>query len=286
LADENYIHKLAQFGLNPEEAIVYITLLENGSQGNVVGRLKNKLEIGRTTIYGILDRLIEKGWVKGIDVKKKPKRTKYIACSPLITFDKIIKEKGTELKNIKDTYLFIGDKLEKIYQEKKQFTIENIHPSAIKYLKPLFNRKWRIKSEVIERSESLGRTIFDYELEAKKGFPTKDCGLVIFDYDRIIEYDKNIINAAIATFKSKTEYEIRNHDIPGFEDVKIEDAEFGDILGAMVYIKLKIKNEWMLAGNQAVIPIKNKIFLIHGDEQNFQILMETVINAEKFHHLV
>ncbi len=286
LVNEEYIQELRLFGLTTEEAIVYIALIEKGFQGDVVGRLKNRLDIGRTTIYGILERLVEKGWVEDIEVKKKPKRSKYVAKSPFLILNKIINEKEIELKTIKDTYLFIGDNLEKIYKEKKQLTIENIHPIGIKYLKPLFNRKWRIKSEVIERSESLGRTIFDYELEAKKGFPTKDCGLVIFDYNRNIEHDRNIIDAAISTFKSKTEYEIRNHVIPGFEDVKIEDSKFGDFFGAIVYIKLKIKNEWMMAGKEAVIPIKNKIFLIHGDEQNFQILMETVINSEKFHHLV
>jgi hypothetical protein len=42
----------------------------------------------------------------------------------------------------------------------------------------------------------------------------------------------------------------------------------------------------MMAVKEAVIPIKNKFFLIHGDENNFQILMETIINAEKFHHLI
>lgn len=36
----------------------------------------------------------------------------------------------------------------------------------------------------------------------------------------------------------------------------------------------------------AAIPIKNKIFLIHGEDKNFQILKDVIINAEKFHHLV
>jgi Fe2+ or Zn2+ uptake regulation protein len=243
----------------------------------MVGRLKDNLEIGRTTIYGILDRLIEKGWVKGIEVKKKPKRTHYIAHSPIKMLDKIINKKETELKQLKDSYIFIGDNLEKIFQEKKELTLENIHPGFIKYLKPLIERKWEIKSEVIERSESLSRTIFDYELVAPKGFPTNDCGFIIFEYDRNIETDENLIKAALATYKSKTEYEIRSHDIPGFTDLKIEDAIFEGYVGAKVYIKEEVQKEWILVGNEAVIPIKNRLFLIHGAEKNFPILFNVIL---------
>ena len=84
-----------------------------GINGDIVGRLKENLEIGRTTIYGILDRLIEKGWVEGIAVKKKPKRTHYIAYSPLKILNEIIAKKEEELKKLRDSYVFIGDNLEK-----------------------------------------------------------------------------------------------------------------------------------------------------------------------------
>jgi len=51
-------------------------------------------------------------------------------------------------------------------------------------------------------------------------------------------------------------------------------------------VKSLTKEEWVLIGKEAAIPIKNKIFLIHGEDNNFQILKEVIINAEKFHHLL
>ena len=281
---DQYTKDLAFFGLSNEEAMVYLYLLMRGKNGDVVGQLKNDLEIGRTTIYAILERLTETEWVKEVELSKNPRRVKFVAKTPNTILNKIIENKESELNKLKEKSLFIGDILDKLYQGPRKLTIDSIHVGGQKYLKPLVEMNWKIESEVVERSDSEERITYDYELKGSKGFQ-KDAGLIILEYKRDIEKDTNLIQGVLSMYKSKTEYSIRNEDIPGFEDIKIEDATFGEYLGANIFMKLKIRKKWWLAGQQAVIPIKNKMFLIHGNKKNFQVLMETITGLEGFHHL-
>ena len=286
LITEEYINHLKNFGLSDEEAKVYLSLLSRGNRGEVVGRIKNELEIGRTTIYAIMERLCDKGWVSSEEIMFNPRRIKFVADPPLKVLSTIINLSEKELELQKRSNLFIGDKLDITYQGAKKLTLDTAHPGAYKYLKPLIDQEFKIKSEVIEYQEGKDHHLsYDYELKGPKGFP-KDCGIVIIEYNRDIEDDKRLLKEAFKTFKSKTDYEIRRDKIPGFQDVKLEDTMFGEFYGANVLIKLKLKKKWWNAGHQVVVPIKNKIFFIFGAEENFQILMKTISNAEKFHNLI
>ena len=282
---EKYKDDIVTFGLLEDEAIVYLSLLKRGSRGEVVGRIKNELEIGRTTIYAIMERLSAKGWVNAEEISENPKRIKYIAKSPYSVFNEKIEKKEKELKLLEEYSLYIGDNLEQVYQGAKKLTIDTIHPGGYKYLKPLVEKGWKIKSEVIEYSDPAERLTLDYELKGHKGFP-KDCGLIIFNFNRNIEKDENLINEAIRVFKFKTEYEIRNDKIPGFEDVNLKDTRFHDYPGLDVFIKVKYKKKQWLVGKEVVLPIQNKIFLLFGNPENFQFLYDTIVHLEGFHHLV
>ncbi|MBD3337974.1 MAG: hypothetical protein GF353_02620 [Candidatus Lokiarchaeota archaeon] len=146
-------------------------------------------------------------------------------------------------------------------------------------------KNFKIKSEVIEHLEGgEKRLTYDYELKGPKGFP-KDCGLIIFEYDVNVEKRENLIMEVSKMFKEKTEYEIQKDKIPGFEDLKFEDARFGKYNGSNIHIKLKFKKKWWNVGCQTVIPIKNKIFLIFGNKQNLPLLMDSILKAESFHHI-
>ncbi len=282
---EEFIQDLMNFGLSKEEAKVYFSLLRRGTRGEVVGRIKEELKIGRTTIYAIMERLHDKGWVSSEEISESPKRIKYIANPPMQILNTILEETEKKLKSLKDKSLLIGDKLDLQFQGSKKLTIDSIHVGGYKYLKPLVDEGWKIKTEVVEHVESLGRLTLDYELKGIKGIP-KDCGLIIFFFNENVENNNQIIQEAVDIFKTKTEYEIRKDKIPGFENVKLEDTKFGKYPGAEVLIKLKFKKKWWLAGREAVIPIEKKIFLIFGNKANFQILMDTILNLEKFHHLI
>ncbi|MHA1191557.1 MAG: helix-turn-helix domain-containing protein [Promethearchaeota archaeon] len=281
-----YLTHLMNFGISEDEAKVYLSLIKRGPRGEVVGRIKNELEIGRTTIYAIMERLSDKGFITAKEISQNPKRILYIANSPIILFNKIIVENEKKLDNQKQSNLFVGDNLEKTYQGAKKLNLETAHPGAYKYLKPLINKKFEIKSEVIEHSAgSEHKLSYDYELKGPKGFP-KDSGLVIIEYDRNIEHDHRLIDNASEMFRSKTEYEIRKDKIPGFQDLKFVKANFGVFLGNKVLIKIKYKKNWWEAGYHAVIPLNNRIFFIFGAKENFQMLKEMILNSEKFHHLI
>ncbi|MFX0073210.1 MAG: helix-turn-helix domain-containing protein [Candidatus Hermodarchaeota archaeon] len=282
---EEYIKDLINFGLTHEEGMVYLSLLKRGNRGEVVGRIKDELNIGRTTIYAIMERLKEKGWVIAEEISTQPRRVKYTAKTPLSLLNQIIEKKEKELKILKHSSLLIGDKLEKAYQGAKNLNINTIHVGGYRYLKPLAESGWKILSEVVEHVDSQDKLTLDYELKGKKGIP-KECGLIIFKYDKNIEKDEILIAEALEMLKTKSEHEIRKDKIPGFQDVILEDTKFNGYQGVNVYIKLKIKKKPWLAGKEAVIPIKNRIFLIHGNKENFQILMEIILNSERFQYLV
>ncbi|MBN1801576.1 MAG: hypothetical protein JW891_08735 [Candidatus Lokiarchaeota archaeon] len=280
-----YIRGLVKFGLSKEEANVYLSLLKRGTRGEIVGRIKDELNIGRTTIYAIMERLTEKGWVVSTLISEAPRRFKYVANPPYQMLNDIIENFEKNLKNMKDSSVLIGDKLDIRYQGAKKLTIDSIHIGARKYLEQLVKMGWKIKSEVVERSEYLGRLTLDYELKGSNGIP-KDCGLIVFFFDRTIENDEQILNETFNIFKKKTEHEIRKDKIPSFEDVRLEEKKIENYRGAEVYIKLKFKKKWRMVGKQAIVPIDKKIFLIFGNEQNFKILLDTIIKGESFHHLV
>ena len=260
-------------------------LFKRGKRGEVVGNIKKELPIGRTTIYAILERLCEKEWAISQLISDDPKRIKYIAKRPIEILNHVIYEKENYLNQLKEKSLFIGDFLDKIYQGSKKLTIDTIHVGGYKYLKPLIEKGWKINSEVIEHDEVHERLTLDYELKGPKGFP-KDCGLIIFHFQHVIENDQVLIQEALNILKKKSEYEIRKEKIPGFENLQFIDTIINGYHGVNVYIKLKFKKTPWLTGKEAVIPIKERLFLIFGNKENFEVLLDTISNSEKFHHLV
>lgn len=282
----DFIDRLSDFGLSEEEGRVFLSLIKRGPRGEVVGRIKDELDIGRTTIYAIMERLKEKRWVDAEEISTKPRRVKYMVKEPYKTLNGKITKKEQQLKQMKKSILFMGDSLEKAYQGARKLSIDTIHPGAYKYLRPLVQQDFKIKTEVIEHSEGdIYRISYDYELKGPTGTP-KDCGLIIFEYNDNIENKDDLINSVYEMFKEKTEYEIRKDKIPGFEDVKLEEKKIEKYLGTEVLIKLKFKKKWWKAGYQVVIPLKNKIFLLFGNETNFRIIMDVIVKSEEFRHLV
>ncbi|MHA1499607.1 MAG: helix-turn-helix domain-containing protein [Promethearchaeota archaeon] len=55
---------LLRFGLNEKEAEVYLAFLKKGDTGDTIGNInKELLDLKRTHIYRIMERLEKKGWV-------------------------------------------------------------------------------------------------------------------------------------------------------------------------------------------------------------------------------
>ena len=91
--EENILYKL---GLNKSEVKVYLTLLELGS--STTGPIMDKAKVSSSKIYGILERLIEKGLVSFV-IKSKTRH--YHSSSPEAILD-YINEKKDEIEKQKE----------------------------------------------------------------------------------------------------------------------------------------------------------------------------------------
>lgn len=99
--------KLQKLGLSEREAKVYASLLELGETS--IQRVSKKSKIKRTTIYGAIDTLKEKGLVTTI-IKKK--RKYYIAADPRELESKLDQQKNI-LKNLMPELLSITNLIDK-----------------------------------------------------------------------------------------------------------------------------------------------------------------------------
>jgi len=53
-----------RIGISEVEAIVYLALLRKSDRGEKIGNLDKELDLERTHIYRIINRLIDKNWVE------------------------------------------------------------------------------------------------------------------------------------------------------------------------------------------------------------------------------
>lgn len=91
---EKRIKVLEDLGFSKNEAIVYLTLLNLGSSTATVIADKSKLH--RTTVYDVLDRLVEKGMVSYISKED----TKYFQASDPESLLGVLKKREDQLKSI------------------------------------------------------------------------------------------------------------------------------------------------------------------------------------------
>ena len=241
---------LQRFGLSLDEAKVYLELLKKGDEGEKVGNLNKQLDIKRTTIYQILDRLIGKEWVEKeptiqlLKTIKSPKEAQRYVAKPIIgLLDEKIKQKEEEIKVLKNFRLLMEE------------GIESSYVSAI--------------------SEDFGI----------KGLKN-ECGLSFFVYDRSIETEKIVIRTALKLYSEKIKHDIESREIPALEDIKFEEKEVMDYAGGILFLKFKDSTEstknygsnWLEVVKIVAIPINNKIYVIWGGENKFRILKNLILS--------
>ena len=103
---------LQEIGLNKSEAKIYLTLLEIGP--TTTGPLMNKAQVSTSKIYGILERLIEKGLVSFIIQSK----TKYYQAAPPETLQDYMSEKEAQLEKQKEKIKKFTNELKIRYSKK------------------------------------------------------------------------------------------------------------------------------------------------------------------------
>lgn len=95
----NNSHSLVKLGFTPDEVRVYETLIKDGPAN--ARALSKKVNVLPNALYRLLKKLISKGLVSPTD--KHP--AIYRAISPQIALDSYIKNKQTELENIKENII-------------------------------------------------------------------------------------------------------------------------------------------------------------------------------------
>lgn len=263
LDDTNNLQELGllKFGLSIEEAKVYLALLKKEKEGAKVGQLDEDLSIKRTTIYRIIDRLISKGWI--LKLPLMPKSAQDFIARPLNDiFDERIQQKEEELKILKSFRYIMGE------------TLEN---------------GWIDISEIKKDFQLYSEKSFDFKTLGVIG-EEKDCGLIIFEYNRKVK-EEVIIRAALQLSSEKMrepiqpDLNIKDYKIPDLEDIKIEDTKIQDYLGMTMYFKFKegsetgnnIGTDWIVAARHVAVPLDDKIFVVWGSEEQFPILLSIIL---------
>jgi len=263
LDDTNNLQELGllKFGLSIEEAQVYLGLLRKGKKGEIVGKLNEELSIKRTTIYRILDRLLDKEWVF-----KLPGITKgaqiFVARSLTSILDERIEQMEDDLKILKSFRFITGESLD---------------------------NGWIDVSEIDKESKSLLKKGFDFKTLGITG-EEKDCGLLIFEYGSPIK-NEIISRAALQLacerlkLSMQIDEDIEEYTNPDLKDIKFKNEKVEDYLGSKMSIRFKQGSktakmrgtDWIVAAKLVAIPVENKINVIWGSEEKFPILMNIIL---------
>ncbi|MFX1256873.1 MAG: hypothetical protein ACFFAN_03360 [Promethearchaeota archaeon] len=195
-----------------------------------------------------MERLIEKKWVVKLSAMTKVAQI-YIERPLREIHEERIQQKEEELKILKSFRFIIGK------------TLEN---------------RWIDVSGDKKDLLDFDRKTYDFKILRITGFE-KDCGLIIFEYNKAIKNDI-IVKAALQLSCEKLrttlqiDEEIEKFINPDLKDLKIVKTKIRNYLGAIMKVKFKegsekahnIGNYWIFAANQVVIPIDDKIYIIWG----------------------
>lgn len=114
--EEHLKKSLISFGFSPDEAMVYLVLLQNGWL--TVLELSRKIAIKRPTLYRMIEELVRRGV---LEVKLGDKTTYYTASNPDQLLS-VVKEKEQELKDIQSMYEEVVKSLQILQQKKEKET--------------------------------------------------------------------------------------------------------------------------------------------------------------------
>jgi len=255
---------LIKFGLSIEEAKVYLALLESGIEGEKVGKLNEVLDIKRTTIYRILDRLIDKEWIVKMPARAKAAQI-YIARPLNNIMDERITQKEEELMILKSTRYIMGEEL---------------------------INGWIHVSDIDKDQKESEKEGFDFKTIGITGVD-KDCGILIFEYFSNIENDI-IIKAALQLSSQRFKLNLQlpkdfdkkkpRFANPDLDEVKFEDIKFQDYLGVKMNLQFKkgsktannLGKDYIEFVKQVAIPIEDKIYVLWGTEEKFEDLIKII----------
>lgn len=160
--NQKYVSVLESFGLDPEEAMVYLTMIRMGN--TTVLEISRRTEIKRGTVYHIINRLIGKNLVKTLVLGKK---NYYVAENPK-KMSAILDERKRELEEIipflKEQYRLRED-TPNIYFYEGREGVERIYEEILK----LENKKevlwFGCQQDLFEEFYDVYKTLEDRDIE-------------------------------------------------------------------------------------------------------------------------
>ncbi len=284
---EEYIEGLKKIGLTDDESLVYFTLTRHGKKGTYVKDLVYHIPLKRTTIYSILNRLIEKKCVKIAEKSDAPKKAKiFVATSPSVFIDETIRKKKKELKIIEDIRSNLANKLESVYLESMEYSFKDIDEFLQPYFKPLMDKGWKVIEHTIEKSRmNYMFDIYDCALLIPNAKFVKDCGFIIIKFDHIVEKDIDTLNFIINLLKRIGKEQVLNKDI-GVKDLKISDSkiEFYDNMYHSFKTEFLWENtkDFQELTKSVILPIGDKIFFLWAETYEFvKEMVYAIFNVER-----
>jgi sugar-specific transcriptional regulator TrmB len=232
-AEADVVAALEQFGLTPEEALVYFALMQSGPPGTIVKDLDATLPIERTTFYSIIKRLARKGCVTAGDHAPRGKHARlFIATNPADFLHAAIDAKDRELQQLRDLQEQYEDVLLRFYHRSVSFSRDDVAPVALQYVDSLLDAQWRITSyEGKARASPLDyyRFIYHLFLEPPRHAFYPEVGVVLFVFDEPVQDDPLAFPFLLQTLKKRNREEILNAQIftrsSGGKLLKFTDVE-------------------------------------------------------------
>jgi predicted transcriptional regulator len=306
--DQEFIQAFQETGLNESESKVYYRLIKEGSKGAIVKDLNKEFpDLARTTIYSIIRKLEEYGYVKEAGTSSRSKgATLFAAINPVKFFRKIISRKEEELEKINDLSILYSDRLEHIYNEGISYTLKDTDSRLYPYIEPLLKKEWKLTSYIEERKTStINYDFFELTLQSPLQNFYSDVGLILFLFDYNVEKDEVTLNFFRNMIQRKAKEElIYKIDITDIDSVPIEielfernfqgyelKAEFEELAKSDMFEEnLKNMNQTpqveskgsVTLGLSLMIPSERKIFVLWGESQErFKDIIKIILEREK-----
>ncbi|MHA1191555.1 MAG: helix-turn-helix domain-containing protein [Promethearchaeota archaeon] len=246
---------LLRFGLNEKEAEVYLAFLRKGDAGDTIGNInKELLDLKRTHIYRIMERLEQKGWVSQI-IEPGQKAQKYRAILLNYIIDDFIKQRETEITILKSFRFILGEKLENGWIDVSELEHD--------------------LQGMVGVEKDCGLLIFGYESPVDNNIIIRAALQLSFEKIRAKLFVQEDID-------DDTKGGYKNPDL---ENIKIVDKKILDFYGSEVYVRFKkgtktannVGEDWIIAVKQVAVPIENKIYIVWGSEEKFTILLNMIL---------
>ena len=286
---------LQEGGLNKEESLVYLVLMKYGEKGATVRKINSELyEIGRTSIYSILQKLINKEFVIEKITSETPKKAKlFIALEPKKFFIQTLAQKKEQLKNFEKKEQIFMEDFQNLYESEGGYTIDKIDPFIQPFIQPLIEKKWKISKQIVEKSLNLfGYDLYQYHIDPPETTSLKGySGFNAYVFDHVIALNQALMFQHFDVELKFILMQIKRSIINRFSNefrianIKINESEISLYGRKFPSLIVEIKSENMKKYSEAfksvILTIENKVFFIWAVKPNaVEEMLKSIIQVE------